>query len=241
MIVESVACSVDDCLAAQDAGVGRIELVQAIELGGLTPSVGLLAQCLGACPLPIMVMIRPRAGGFCYSCAEFQTMLADAKAAVENGAYGLVFGCLHEDGTIDRERMGQLRDVAGDLDTVCHRAFDASPDPMAAMETLIELGMTRILTGGGRKAAEDGLEQLRAMTVAADGRIETMPGGSVRANNARMIADRVGCTSLHLGPFKKAVDPSAQANSEMNFGDHPVLDPAEARAVVDAISKAVGN
>lgn len=241
MIVESVACSVEDCLAAQDAGVGRIELVQAIELGGLTPSIGLLEQCLRACSLPIMVMIRPRAGGFCYSSAEYRTMLADAKSALSIGAHGLVFGCLHEDGTIDRERMGELRKIAGDKAAICHRAFDATPDPMAAMETLIEIGMTRILTGGGRKAAEDGLEQLRAMTVAADGRIEIMPGGSVRENNARLIADRVGCSSLHLGPFKRATDPSALANSEMNFGDHPVLDAVGARAVVDAIAKAAGS
>lgn len=241
MVVESVACSLEDCLIAQEAGIGRIELVQAIELGGLTPSIALVEQCLEACKLPIMVMIRPRAGGFLYSDHEFAVMLADAQQAIRAGAHGLVFGCLHASGEVDRDRMMALRKVADGRDAICHRCFDATPDVDRTMETLIDCGMTRILTGGGRKSAMDGLATLRELNQLAADRIEIMPGGSVRSDNVRQIIDLVGCKSVHLGPFKKVDDPTAQLHAQMQFGTHPVLDAAEATAVVRATCDQAGG
>ncbi len=235
MVVESVACSLEDCLIAQEAGIGRIELVQAIELGGITPSIALIEQCLEGCKLPVMVMIRPRAGGFHYSDYEFAVMMADAERAIRAGAHGLVFGCLQASGEVDRERMSALRKVADGRDAICHRCFDATPDVVRSMETLIDCGMTRILTGGGRKSAMDGLATLREINQIANHRIEIMPGGSVRSDNVQQIIDVVGCNSVHLGPFKKVDDPTAQLHAEMQFGTHPVLDAVEATAVVQAI------
>jgi copper homeostasis protein len=78
--VEIVCCSVEDCVGAVSAGATRIELCSTIELGGLTPSIGLeseAATCAGA--VPIISMIRPRPGGFCYSSSEFLTMIMDAR------------------------------------------------------------------------------------------------------------------------------------------------------------------
>ena len=45
----------------------RIELNSALSLGGLTPSRGTVELVRRAVPLPLIVMLRPREGGFWYS------------------------------------------------------------------------------------------------------------------------------------------------------------------------------
>ncbi|CAG2101003.1 unnamed protein product [Medioppia subpectinata] len=67
--------SIESVLAANNSGVHRIELCSALEIGGLTPSIGLVKQTQELCPtLPIYAMIRPRSGDFCYSDNEILIM-----------------------------------------------------------------------------------------------------------------------------------------------------------------------
>lgn len=196
-LVEIVCCSVDDCVAAVGAGAGRIELCCAIELGGLTPSIGLVRGAVEAVSGPVMAMIRPRSGGFCYSASEFDTMIADCQTI--DGPAGFVFGVLNPDGTIDKDRCKQLVRRAGRLEKVFHRAFDLVPDPSEALEVLVDLGFTRILTSGLAATALDGAEMIRRLIERADGRIEIMPGGGVRSGNVGRILE-TGCGSVHLAP-----------------------------------------
>ena len=94
-ITVEVCCgSVDDCLLAQKLGADRIELNHALELGGMTPSMGTFLEVKRQVSLPICVMIRPRGAGFDYTEAQFQVMLKDAELFIEHGADGLVFGFL---------------------------------------------------------------------------------------------------------------------------------------------------
>lgn len=210
-VVEIVCCSVEDCAAAEQAGAGRIELCGAIELGGLTPSVGLIREACKAATFPIMAMIRPRPGGFCYSESEFQTMIADCE--VLDGPNGFVFGILNSDRTVDKERCNQLVRTAGMLEKVFHRAFDQVPNPFEALETLIDLGFTRILTSGLAPAAAEGADMIKRLIDKADGRIEIMPGGGVRSGNVAQILG-TGCTSVHLAPRRPAADGAMEVDPE---------------------------
>ena len=86
-ITVEVCCgSVDDCLLAQKLGADRIELNHALELGGMTPSMGTFLEVKRQVSLPICVMIRPRGAGFDYTEAQFQVMLKDAELFIEHGA-----------------------------------------------------------------------------------------------------------------------------------------------------------
>src|SRR5437763_14115781 len=106
-IVEIVCCSVEDCVIAVECGAGRIELCSAIELSGLTPSIGLESEAATAAgSVPIISILRPRPGGFCYSAAEFLTMTMDARELSYSS--GFAFGILNEDRTIDVSRCKQL-------------------------------------------------------------------------------------------------------------------------------------
>jgi copper homeostasis protein len=54
-----------------------------------------------------------------------------------------------------------------------------------------------VLTSGGPPRAADGLAALRALVEQAAGRIAIMPGGVVRAADARRIALETGCLEIH--------------------------------------------
>jgi copper homeostasis protein len=142
-------------------------------------------------------LIRPRPGGFVYGDDPFLTMRRDADLALAHGADGLVFGLLRSDHSIDRPRTSALVAQAGRRQTVFHRAFDLTPDPFAALETLIDLGVTRVLTSGQQPAAPDGADLIRRLIERAAGRIEILPGAGVTPANAAALIARTGATQLH--------------------------------------------
>src|ERR1035438_8985109 len=183
ILLEIVAATVDDCLAAESGGADRIELCAAIASGGLTPSPGTVAEARKRARISLMAMGRPRAGGFCYSEVDFAVMQRDASLLLEHGADGIVFGVLHSDGRVDTKRCGKLLELAGGRLTVFHRAFDVVPDPLRALDKLIDLGFTRVLTSGQQKTALEGSELIRGLGDRARGRIEVLPGAGVRAHN----------------------------------------------------------
>src|SRR5262249_57279827 len=133
--------------------------------------------------------IGPRAGGFCYSAGEFAAMRRDAEVAMSHGAEGLVFGVLRERGEVDVERCAALVAVAraAGREAVFHRAFDVVPDPVSALETLIALGVTRILTSGREPTALAGARLIRQLVERAAGRIEILPGGGIREANVAAV------------------------------------------------------
>jgi len=224
MILEVIAMTVDDAVNAQRAGADRLELVQAIELGGLTPTPSMTAAVKAACGLPILAMVRPRPGGFCYSSAEFAAMLDEARSLMDAGADGLVLGCLEPDGALDWRRMQRLTEIAGDKTTVCHRSFDATPDPHRALQQLVELGVTRVMTSGQSGNAEAGIPNLRAWQEEFSGQIEILPGGGIRDHNARLILDETGCGQVHCGLFRDTTDPTSALPGRQTYGSHKVTD-----------------
>ena len=199
MTLEIVAQSVEDALAAEGAGADRLELVSALALGGLTPSIGLMLRTIAQCKLPVVAMLRPRSGGFAYSADEQETMLADGRSLLDAGAKGLVFGVLDGD-AIDVKANARLVALGGT--SVFHRALDLLPDPLEALETIIDLGFRRVLTSGGPGTAPENADAIRRLVERADGRIEVLPGGGVRPENAADLVARTGVTQLHLAALE---------------------------------------
>ena len=220
ILLEIIASTVEDCLAAESGGADRIELCAAIATAGLTPSLGTLIEAKKRIRVPVMAMVRPRAGGFCYSDEDFQVMRRDAALLLEHGADGIVFGILHADGTTDTTRCGKMVELAGGKQTVFHRAFDVLRDPMRGLDQLVDLGFTRVLTSGQKRAASEGLERIRELVTHANGRIEILPGGGVRPPNVLQLIEATGCTQVHLTAFSSRCDPST-SNGPITFGSTP--------------------
>ncbi len=219
MLLEICCGSIDDAIQAARGGADRVELCSALFLGGLTPSLGTVQEAKARLNIPVIVMVRPRGGGFCYTDAEFATMQRDAQLAIEHGAEGVVFGILRADGTIDVERTRRIRDIIGShRQAVFHRAFDVTPDPLAAVDQLVEAGITRILTSGQQNTVGEGVETIRRVIEHARGRIEVMPGGGIMPHEVASIIERAGCTQIHLTAWRTERDPSAEARPQVTFG-----------------------
>jgi copper homeostasis protein len=218
-VLEVCIASLDDALAASGGGADRLELNSALELGGLTPSAGSLLAVTRTFDLPVIAMIRPRAGGFCYSPALFRTMRADVDRALALGAKGIAIGLLDPDGRVDVDRLREIRSQVGDADLVFHRAFDVIPDPFEAIEQLVDLGVDRILTSGQRPTALDGVALLGQLHRQAAGRIGLVVGGGVAVAVLDDLVARSGCREFH-GSFRRTMpDPVMQIPSAIGFRD----------------------
>ncbi len=164
--------------AAVAGGADRIELCAALGLGGLTPSVGFMRVAAG-CGLPCMAMIRPRAGDFVFDEAEVAVMCDDIAAARATGLAGVVIGASLPDGRLDEPILARLLAVAAGLDVTLHRAVDLCPDPLAAVDIAMRLGIRRILSSGGATTAVAGAQVLAAMMDRAGSACTIMPGAGI--------------------------------------------------------------
>ncbi len=154
--IEVCVENTDGLVAAQRAGADRIELCASLLEGGLTPSSGMVEVAKRLATVPFHVIVRPRGGDFLYTDIEFAAMIADVRALRQIGVDGVVVGCLTADGEIDEDRMLALTEAARPLSVTCHRAFDMTRDFAAAVETLVRLGVDRVLTSGQRDTALEG-------------------------------------------------------------------------------------
>lgn len=181
---------------AVEAGADRIELCAALDQGGLTPSAGLI-ELAAAAPVPVHVLIRPRAGGFVYSAREFETMLRDIAFCRAAGIAGVVIGALDRNHDLDADGLATLIAAAEGMDITLHRAFDLTRDPFAALETAVALGIPRILTSGQEQRASEGRDLIIELAAAAKGRIALMPGGGLNPENAHLFLTIPGVSELH--------------------------------------------
>ena len=115
----------------------------------------LLRDCL-TLGVPCMAMARPSGGPFVLSDAERARTVLDAARMIDLGAHGVVFGGITPAGARDDALIAAVVRVVDDVETVFHRAFDHATDATAALEVLIEAGVSRVLTGGHRGGAWDG-------------------------------------------------------------------------------------
>lgn len=238
MELEVIGFDLASCLAAQRYGADRIELCANPHEGGTTPSSGVIEVARQSTSVELFPIIRPRGGDFLYTDLEFRAMLADVKRCRELGCDGVVIGMLREDGTVDVDRCAELVQQAGPMQVTFHRAFDRVKDPIAALEDVIELGCSRILTSGLRPSADLGKETLRTLVQAAGSRITIMPGSGVRSANILELARFTGATAFHSSA--RATHPSSMGytNPDMDEQLETIsIDPVEVselRRILDA-------
>jgi len=218
ILVEICCGSLDDAIEAERGGADRVELCSALFLGGLTPSIGTIVEAKKRLKIPIVVMIRPRGGGFCYSEAEMAAMERDTIAAVEQGADGIVFGILNPDGSLDEERCRRIRKLIGNRQAVFHRAFDVTPDPLRSLDQLVEMGFTRLLTSGQEDSVPEGVPLIKRLVDYAHDRIEVLPGGGIKLHTLRTVVEATGCKQVHLTAFKTQYDTSVRGRPFVTFG-----------------------
>ncbi|MEU0545174.1 copper homeostasis protein CutC [Nocardia sp. NPDC005978] len=217
---------------AEAAGADRVELCTGLAVGGLTPSAALIeAAVLEVVDTEVHVLIRPRPGDFRYTAEEVAIMRADIELARRVGAHGVVIGVLDERGNLDASANAELLAAADGLEVTCHRAFDVCADPFTGFDLLLESGFTRLLTSGRQDSVLDGVPLITQLVNLADGRIDVMACGGVRADNARRVIELTHVRDLHAAvriPVPELPHPDAEV-SFAEFGaprgfDHFVTD-----------------
>jgi copper homeostasis protein len=237
ILLEVIAASLDDALAAAEGGADRLELCSALALGGLTPTLGTLYAIKAAVQIPVMCMLRPREGGMAYSDREFDVMRRDAELLLEAGADGLVFGFLSADGEIDIDRCSEILDLLRQtssesvVQAVFHRAFDVVADPVRALEELIDLDFDRVLTSGRAPTALEGIEVIRQAVEQADGRIQILPAGGIDFFSVERIVAGTGVDQVHVYIPEVLEDRSVTRNPRIYFGAHVLESELEFRRV----------
>jgi len=184
-------------VGTQEAGAHRLELCRDLDTGGLTPDVKLVRAVKEAVSIPVFVMARPRSGSFHFGPDELASTLVDIEAVRAAGAAGVVVGFLLPDGSVDAGATEAAVAAAGPLPVTFHRAFDETPDPESALETLVNAGVHRILTAGGSLAARHNADMLAALVRQAAGRIGIVVGGGVREDHVRHLLAYTGATEVH--------------------------------------------
>ncbi len=195
--LEICAGSYDSALAALEGGAHRVELCAALGEGGLTPSQGLIRAVVALPVLRKHILIRPRGGDFLYSEAEQALMVDDIRCARDLGADGIVVGALTPEGDVDMAAMKRFVEAAKGMEVTFHRAFDLCRMPYEALEQIVQLGCSRLLTSGQAATALAGVPLLRQLVERAAGRLIIMPGSGVNAENAAQILQATGACEIH--------------------------------------------
>lgn len=240
----SVEIAVQDAAGvrvALGAGAARVELCQALGLGGLTPSAGLIEAAVEAAADAgatrfVHVLVRPRGGGFVYDTHELDTIVRDIRNARSLGADGVVVGALADSGELDVEAIAAFVDAAEGIDVTVHRAVDAAADPLVAVTALAGTPVRRVLTSGGAADCRTGRKTLQRMARELDGWVELMAGGGVGVDDIAALA-AVGVDAVHLSARARTMrgGPSGPGGGEIGF---EATDAAIVRAAVAAARRA---
>jgi copper homeostasis protein len=197
ILIEAAVESLEDARAAVAGGAHRLELCASLDAGGITPDRALIASVLAHVHVPVVVMIRPRPGGYVYSRAELDRMRRDVALAVVLGAAGVVLGALNERAHIDVSATRELMGAAHGLPVTFHRAIDETRDVIASLDALVSLGVARVLSSGAAATAMEGVETLAAMVERAGRTPSVVAGGGVRWHNVVELVRRSGVHEVH--------------------------------------------
>ena len=197
MLKEACVESFEKALEAQSNGANRIELCENLAVGGTTPSYGTVKICLEKLNIPIFPMIRARGGNFVYSKDEIEIMKEDIKVFKDLGVKGLVLGCLTSDNKIDLELTKELVELASPMEVTFHKSIDEILNPLDYIDDLVNIGIKRILTSGGKATALEGKDLINEMIKKSNGRLKIVVAGKVTKGNLNGLSNLISADEFH--------------------------------------------
>ncbi len=214
MVLEVVLENLEEVSLAQKYGVKRVELCSGLDLGGITPSHAIIESCVAQTTCEVHVMIRPRSGGFIYNNDEIQVMKKDIAMAYDLGCKGVVFGLLlgKEIATYNTQLLTDFSKSLN-LEVTFHRAIDFTENIFKSVESLVNIGTTRLLTSGGSKTVDGGISTIKKLHENFSPEIQIMAGGGVNTSN---ISDLLA-TNIDAIHFNVRKEKAFQSNILMGL------------------------
>ena len=199
MILEVIACSVADAIEAEKGGAGRLEVVSALDRGGLTPSLELVRAIRDAVDLPLRVMVRESDGYETSGETEIEKLCAAAKEFSRLDVDGLVLGFL-KGKTIDLELTGRVLAAAPRLRATFHHAFEDAANQLQAIREIKKLSQVdRILSHGGAGELEQRRQRLDDYVHAAAPEITIVAGGGIDSRAIALFRQTSAVREFHVG------------------------------------------
>lgn len=205
MEIEICASTIKSAVNAKLGGATRIEICENLEAGGTTPSFATIEYCIKKLKLETNVLVRPRAGNFVYSDEEFEVICKDVQMCKQLGANSVVVGFLKDNGELDADRLEKIVQIAKPMKVVCHRAFDTCVNKEEAIEQIISVGCSKVLTSGGAPTSEQGVDGLNRIVKQVNGRIGVIAASGVTSDNVTKIVKGSGVREVH-SPCKMLID-----------------------------------
>ena len=200
-MLEVIACSVTDAIAAEQGGADRIELISHFEVGGLTPSINLVCEVIRAVKIPVRVMLRESENFHVTDEAEQQRLCEVAQQLAALPMDGIVCGFLRGD-AIDHDLLRRVLDAAAPLKVTFHRAFEELSDPLGAIQELKRYPQIDcILSSGGQGTQEEKIACLGDCQLVAPPAINMLAGGGMTAEMIQGLRAKTKITDFHLGTF----------------------------------------
>jgi len=198
LIKESCVETYKEAVHAASRGADRIELCSRLDLDGLTPSKKLVKKLVSDLAIPVKVMVRPREGDFCYTNEEINQMHRDIQDFKSLGVFGVVFGALGDDKTVDISVVNDLVSKSNGMDTTFHKAIDETNDLLDAYKSLLfHTKINSVLTSGGARSAILGYKKLRKMLNIKSDRIRIIIAGSITHENLPEVHSLIGGVEYH--------------------------------------------
>lgn len=197
MFLEVIATSLQDIEKINYSLANQIELCVAMEFGGYTPDYELIAEACQLSIKPVMVMIRNNNDSFNITDNDFGIFKKDIEFIKTTHAYGIVCGILTKDGNIDMARMREIVNLAKPLKVTFHRAFDEIINKTQALKQLVKLGITTVLTSGGKNDIISNINTFKTLKK-LNLPIRILAGGGVNMENINILLKN-GINDIHVG------------------------------------------
>lgn len=204
MIIEVIATTVQEAIDIEASGGDRIELVSGIKEGGLTPSLSLIREVCNNVSIPVNVMIRPHSKSFVYDSHDLKVIYNDIIEVSKTNANGIVFGCLHENGSINEEVLKKVIAIKDNLEITFHRAIDSSLNIDKGIQKLLQYDIHRILTSGGKEKVIDSIEKINHfVSLAKETNIMILAGSGLNNQNTIPFLKKAHVKEIHIGSAAK--------------------------------------
>lgn len=198
-VLEVIALSAEDAVAAQTGGADRLELVTDMAADGLTPTRETFAAIRAAVDIPLRVMLRLADG---FAAGDIDALVEQVRTLRGEGADQFVLGFLDADGNPDLVAVERLVAEFEGCPWTFHRAIDRAADRDALRKELAALpGLDTYLTAGSPSGVSDGMPTLLAEAARAGEpgyEARMLVGGGLRLGHLPELR-AAGIDAFHIG------------------------------------------
>jgi copper homeostasis protein len=198
--LEVIVTSAEEAKIAAAGGADRVELVRALETGGLTPELETVRAVSENATIPVRVMLRENSSMSIGSAEELELLKNSAAQLQQFAIDGLVMGWVDDAAQVDAASMEAVLAKAPQCKVTFHRAFEHLADPFEGIKELKRFKqIDRILTSGGAGSWTERKKRLQEWSEAAAPEISILVGGGLSELEVAELMGDAEFPEVHVG------------------------------------------